>query len=229
MSFPIGDATLLDRLRGEYLEMPGLRLTLVQARRLWGIDAQSCRAMLDRLVAERFLCVKADGSYARPSDGAASWLSPRANGHVDGPDIGRSGDGTRVVASGPPLFDDEEWKLTLSPLRPTTLVEGPHANLLVLLCDVAGRFVPPVTIWDGLGLPHEGTVIVENVDQLSDSQQRRLSALLSTRARRVQVIAMSTASHPVYALVQHRALFEELYYQLSIVRIDATIMCGRLQ
>ena len=29
---------LLGRIRGEYLEMPGLKLTLAQAQRLWGLD-----------------------------------------------------------------------------------------------------------------------------------------------------------------------------------------------
>jgi hypothetical protein len=46
---------LLDRIRGEYREMPGLRLTLAQACRLWHVDHTTCRALLDRLVAEHFL------------------------------------------------------------------------------------------------------------------------------------------------------------------------------
>jgi hypothetical protein len=60
---------LLERIRGEYLEMPGLRLTLDQARRLWGVDRVLCQIVLDRLVAEQFLCVKADGRYLRVTDG----------------------------------------------------------------------------------------------------------------------------------------------------------------
>ena len=40
LRFPIME--LLMRIRAEYLEMPGLRLTTVQARRLWGRDDVTC-------------------------------------------------------------------------------------------------------------------------------------------------------------------------------------------
>jgi hypothetical protein len=63
------DHTILDCLRGEFLEMPGLRLTLRQAQRLWGLDANRSRTLLDSLVAERFLRVTNDGSYLRASEG----------------------------------------------------------------------------------------------------------------------------------------------------------------
>ena len=33
---------LVERARGEFLEMPGLRLTIPQAARLWGLDTDSC-------------------------------------------------------------------------------------------------------------------------------------------------------------------------------------------
>ena len=60
---------LLNRIRSEYLEMPGLRLKREQARRLWGLDDQTCVELLERLIDEKFLCCKADGSYARLFDG----------------------------------------------------------------------------------------------------------------------------------------------------------------
>lgn len=46
---------LLARVRAEYDEMPGLCLTRAQAQRLWGLEAESCDAVLDRLMASRFL------------------------------------------------------------------------------------------------------------------------------------------------------------------------------
>ena len=46
---------LLRVIRAEYLEMPGLHLTSRQAQRLWGLDAPTCAAMFDALVAARFL------------------------------------------------------------------------------------------------------------------------------------------------------------------------------
>jgi hypothetical protein len=60
---------LIGRLRAEYLEMPGLRLTALQARRLCGGEDAFCQAALDQLVDERFLDRRSDGSYSRVSDG----------------------------------------------------------------------------------------------------------------------------------------------------------------
>jgi hypothetical protein len=57
---------LLARIRGEYLEMPGMRLTPAQARRLWGLDTLECEHLLDSLVLSRFLKRTADGAYQRP-------------------------------------------------------------------------------------------------------------------------------------------------------------------
>ena len=59
----------LDRIRAEYLEMPGLRLTLAQAQRFCGVERALCMAVLDALVADKFLCMKRDGTYARLTDG----------------------------------------------------------------------------------------------------------------------------------------------------------------
>ena len=61
---------ILQRIRGEYLEMPGLRLTCAQAARLWAIEAPVCVQLLESLSAERFLYRRNDGTYARVSDGA---------------------------------------------------------------------------------------------------------------------------------------------------------------
>src|SRR4029079_7758828 len=41
---------LLNRIRGEFLEMPGLRLTCEQAQRLYGLDPALCRRALWRLL-----------------------------------------------------------------------------------------------------------------------------------------------------------------------------------
>ena len=60
---------ILDRICGEFLEMPGLRLTLAQAQRLWGLDADICRYLLDVLTAFKFLGRAEDGTYRRLSDG----------------------------------------------------------------------------------------------------------------------------------------------------------------
>ena len=54
---------LLNRIRSEYREMPGLRLTLLQARRLWGLDILTCSAALSALEASGFLSTTRDGAF----------------------------------------------------------------------------------------------------------------------------------------------------------------------
>jgi hypothetical protein len=60
---------MLERIRAEYLEMPGLRLTVEQAQRLCGVERTLCKAVLDSLVDAKFLCIKSNGAYARLTDG----------------------------------------------------------------------------------------------------------------------------------------------------------------
>ena len=45
----------VELMRAEYLEMPGLALTKKQARRLWGLDRETCDLLLDEMVSSRFL------------------------------------------------------------------------------------------------------------------------------------------------------------------------------
>jgi hypothetical protein len=74
-----GDFTdvMLQRVCGEFLEMPGLRLTPQQAQRLWGLDERTCASLLEFLVEERFLCRSSHGGYTRCSDGAVAFPRPR--------------------------------------------------------------------------------------------------------------------------------------------------------
>jgi len=58
----------LQRVQGEFREMPGLRLTPAQAGRLWGLDAISSQALLDALVDARFLFRTPDGAFMRRPD-----------------------------------------------------------------------------------------------------------------------------------------------------------------
>ena len=60
-----GTTELLHRVQGEYLEMPGLSLTLAQAQRLWNLDGATCEHLLRLLVEGRFLHRREDGAYAR--------------------------------------------------------------------------------------------------------------------------------------------------------------------
>ena len=60
------DDRLVARIRSEYREMPGLRLTVEQAARLWQLDRRDCAAMLELLVQQRLLARTTDGAFVRP-------------------------------------------------------------------------------------------------------------------------------------------------------------------
>ena len=60
---PVPPESLLERIRGEYLEMPGLCLTPAQACRLWRLSARDCDAVLSRLIEEGFLVQTDHGAF----------------------------------------------------------------------------------------------------------------------------------------------------------------------
>ena len=60
---PLDD--VLRRVRGEFIEMPGMRLTSVQAQRLWGLDRAACDTLLGALVDAKFLLRTSDGAFVR--------------------------------------------------------------------------------------------------------------------------------------------------------------------
>jgi hypothetical protein len=59
---------VFERIRAEFLEMPGMRLTAAQVERLAGEDRSICQSVLDDLVRAGFLCASENGSYGRVSD-----------------------------------------------------------------------------------------------------------------------------------------------------------------
>jgi hypothetical protein len=65
------DATILDwarLVRAEYAEMPGLKLTERQIQRLWCLDAAICDAVIESLLAGRFLRQTRGNTYVRFDD-----------------------------------------------------------------------------------------------------------------------------------------------------------------
>jgi hypothetical protein len=80
---------ILSRIRSEYLEMPGLKLTSAQAQRLWAMDQETCSEVLDSLTEDRFLRRRDDGTYARLAEGSVA-LPPRRMAKTElGPDYSR--------------------------------------------------------------------------------------------------------------------------------------------
>jgi hypothetical protein len=68
LTSPLATVTpaVLVRIRAEFREMPGLRLTLRQAMRLFSLDALSCDIALRTLIEEGFLTRTRHGSFIRP-------------------------------------------------------------------------------------------------------------------------------------------------------------------
>jgi hypothetical protein len=56
---------LVVRVRGEYCEMPGLSLTVPQARRLWGLEDSICQSLFECLVDTKFLRRTRHGRFVR--------------------------------------------------------------------------------------------------------------------------------------------------------------------
>jgi len=53
------------RVRAEFREMPGLRLTHAQASRLWGLEREVCEQVIEALIAAAFLRWTATGAFTR--------------------------------------------------------------------------------------------------------------------------------------------------------------------
>ena len=64
---------VVKRVRREYEEMPGMCLTLPQARRLLGLDLRACADVMNSLIDRGFLRRTRDGRYVRTHS--------RASGH----------------------------------------------------------------------------------------------------------------------------------------------------
>jgi hypothetical protein len=60
---------VLQRIQGEFSEMPGLRLTAAQAQRLWGLERAVCDELLGALVDANFLSQTRDGAFIKTDGG----------------------------------------------------------------------------------------------------------------------------------------------------------------
>jgi hypothetical protein len=58
-------ALLIQRIRQEFDEAPGLKLTVVEGGRFWSLDAKTCADVLEGLLETGFQVRTADGRYQR--------------------------------------------------------------------------------------------------------------------------------------------------------------------
>jgi hypothetical protein len=79
------DRDLQYRIRAEFEEMPGLKLTLRQASRLFNVDLDRCERALTQLVAARALCVSEESFVLREArERWPRFHSPSAPGMAPG-------------------------------------------------------------------------------------------------------------------------------------------------
>ena len=72
---PIEEAA--QRIRMEYAEMPGLRLTFWQAQRLWNLPEDLCDRALTLLTISGYLVRTREGHYRRPHPERPVVMSPQ--------------------------------------------------------------------------------------------------------------------------------------------------------
>ena len=56
---------MAERVRAEFEEMPGMTLTVRQASRLFGLDDNICRTIVERLVGNAYLRQTPTGAFTR--------------------------------------------------------------------------------------------------------------------------------------------------------------------
>jgi hypothetical protein len=107
--------------------------------------------------------------------------------------------------------------------RHNILLEGRAASIESLL-GLLTPFLPEPVSWrrgSPLALPvgECGALVLENVVALDAHDQARLRKWLDDPTRRTQVV--STATYPLYPLVDIRVFDATLYYRLNVVRFAA--------
>ncbi len=61
----MSESAVVQRVRAEFEEMPGMTLTVPQASRLFGLDEEVCRTVVERLVNLEYLRKTDSGAVTR--------------------------------------------------------------------------------------------------------------------------------------------------------------------
>jgi len=88
---------VLNLIRAEFTEMPGLTLKTEQVQRLCGVERGTCDEVLRRLVDLGFLALRSDGSYARSKNADIARLRP-TKAHLPDEWTRRTGRALRIPA-----------------------------------------------------------------------------------------------------------------------------------
>jgi hypothetical protein len=117
----------------------------------------------------------------------------------------------------------DDWNV-LQTAHPNVLLIGSDPAVTGFLQLLLPLLEPPVahSTNGALNLPAaaRGTLILRDVQRLGADDQQRLSAWMSEPMRQTQVI--STASGPLYPLVESKMLAEGLFYSLNVIMLALT-------
>jgi len=123
---------------------------------------------------------------------------------------------------------EPEWS-SLVNAHHNVLLEGPQATTRSALVLLVPYLSGPV-VWrrpeEALELEADAcrTLIVEDVGALDAKEQTRFCAWLDGTRRRVQVL--STSNDALFSLVARGGFDEQLYYRLSIMRVQCRVFRG---
>jgi hypothetical protein len=112
---------------------------------------------------------------------------------------------------------EEDWRV-LTKVRVNVLIVGPKPLTAEIVEAILPGMSPPVAQWraSGDGPPPRpcGTLLLANADELTLDEQRQLDEWLTADAS-PQIV--TTASEPLFPLVEQGRFLARLYYRLNVV------------
>lgn len=180
--------------------MPGMRLTSEQAQRLCGLPPEPCQAALNSLVEMKFLCQRANGQYARSTEGGLRRPTGRVSLHLTMVDahIARTNHcHVLIVGTAEGI---EQWFAGLVP----------HLKRPICWWSPATRLPSPSGI---------KTLVIRNVETLTPRQQRELLSWLE-QAAVARTRLVSTTTVPLFQRVAAGLFLDTLYYHLNTVTLS---------
>lgn len=209
---------VLTRLRAEFLEMPGMRLTREQVQRLCGVEPRPCQTALDWLVDAEFLCVNAHGQYARVAG------QPRLVEYAKGSGGKRQRSRSRGgMSDRPPASPEALDTLIAKTNRCQVLVIGTSDAVERSLAGLMPHLEAPVCWWSPnapLPSPRDvKTLVVRNLEVLTPERQQEFRLWLE-RAAEARPRVVSTTTIPLFERVAAGLFLDALYYSLNTVTLS---------
>lgn len=131
-----------------------------------------------------------------------------------------------AFADRPAVVPIEEWRI-LQERHPNVLIQGPECDVRVVVDALTCHLLPARRSWHAgtplvLPIPGEASLILHDVVELTDADQRKLLDWVK-RPDRHPVQIVSAARTPLFQLAEERRFLMDLYYYLNAVCIDLSM------